>query len=78
VNQASLKKFQNLIEGTLSSLMYEHYPAYMETYMRYRNRTGPQCPFCKKAAEYMFTAEFARNGQAFIDRFNTNNFEEYV
>ena len=49
----------------------------MDTYFRYRERTGPQCPFCKAAVKHIFISEYAKHGNEFIERVKNGRWEGY-
>lgn len=52
------------------------YSGYMETYIRFRDKIGPQCIMAKKAATYMYLSEVSRS-KDFIERFDTNEWMGY-
>lgn len=72
-----IRKFQGFIEGPLKETLQREYPSYMTNYLRFRERVGPQCPFCKSAAKTMFSLEVTRKGQDFLTRFNEGNWNGY-
>ena len=59
--EEQIRTFQKYMEGPLKLLLTKLYPSYMESYMRYRLRVGPQCPICKSAARTLYASELKRN-----------------
>lgn len=73
-----VNQFQLVLEGPLRSKFTKEYEAYMTSYFRFRDRIGPQCPFCKSAAKTIFLSEVKRNGDAFLERWRTGNWDGYI
>ena len=72
-----LRIFQGHLEGPLKDTLYIGYKPYMDSYVRYRERTGPQCPFCKEAVKHIFLSEYAKHGNDFLERVKNGRWEGY-
>lgn len=77
LNQEDTSKFQKALEGPLKSLFTSKYDSFMTSYSKFRERVGPQCPFCKAAARTIFQFEVQRKGQDFLDRFKNGDWNGY-
>jgi len=71
-----VKEWQKYIETDLKEILTIRYPAYMKTYMRYRERIGPHCAYCKGAAKTMYQFEQNRRSD-FVERVENGNWENY-
>ena len=72
-----LRIFQGYLEGPLKDTLFLSYEPYMSAYFRYRDRTGPQCPFCKAAAKHIYLSEFSKHGNEFLERIRNGRWEGY-
>jgi len=77
LSTVDLKNFQKILEDSITNVILVHHKQYMEQYLRFRKMNGPQCPFCKAAAKYIYAAEIKRNGADFLRRVKTNQWDGY-
>jgi len=76
MDKSTLKAWQILVETTFSTYLTKKYPGEMNTYMRFRNKVGAQCLYCKSSAKIMFKYEAVGNKE-FLTRFKDNSWDGY-
>lgn len=77
LNKEDTSKFQKVLEGPLKALLSSKYESYMTSYFRFRERVGPQCPYCKSAAKTIFQFEVVRKGEDFLARWQSGDWNGY-
>ena len=73
----SLRGFQKALEGPARVVLTEHYKDYISTYWRYRDKNGPQCPFCQGISKNLFVREVDRTKSAILKMLTSNDWSEY-
>jgi hypothetical protein len=76
MNSSDLPKWQRLIENALQGVLKKRYPGYVDTYNRFRKKNGPNCPFCKSSAKFMYLSELSRDTD-FLRRFENDDWQGY-
>lgn len=72
-----MRRWQRDIESTLRTYLEGKYPREMQTYMRFRVKVGPNCAYCKAAANIMFKYE-AVGRKDFLNRFESGDWDGYI
>ncbi len=77
LNEEDTSRFQKALEGPLRTFLHNKYESYMVSYFKFRERIGPQCPYCKSAARTIFASELKRNGDIFMSRWQSGDWNGY-
>ena len=69
--------WRSVLEGSGKTVLESRYPQYMLTYFRFKERTGPQCPFCIGVLKNLYSLELNRLKGEFVRMFESQDWTDY-
>ena len=75
MDQQTLEHWRGILEGSARDTLTELYPGYMNTYFRFKARTGPNCPYCISVLKNLYVRELDRLKGEFQKRLELGTYE---